>query len=74
MRRAGQFCRLTSGTGTSSWTWNSLHDMISYTDGAGAEVQYQDNLDGLVTQITYPGNLNVTEGYNHADQWTSTQD
>ena len=70
----GQRTAMTDGTGTSSWTWNSLHDMISYTDGAGAEVQYQDNLDGLVTQITYPGNLNVTEGYNHADQWTSTQD
>ena len=41
----GQRTAMTDGTGTSSWTWNSLHDMISYTDGAGAEVQYQDNLD-----------------------------
>jgi YD repeat-containing protein len=70
----GQRTGMTDGTGTSSWTWNSLHDLTSYTDGAGAEVQYQDNLDGLVTQITYPGNLSVTEGYNKADQWTSTED
>ena len=70
----GQRTSMTDGTGTSTWTWNSLHDMTSYTDGAGAEVQYQDNLDGLVTQITYPGNLIVTEGYNAADQWTSTED
>ena len=70
----GQRTSMTDGTGTSTWTWNSLHDMTSYTDGAGARVQYQDNLDGLVTQITYPGNLNVTEGYNTADQWTSVED
>jgi RHS repeat-associated protein len=70
----GQRTGMTDGTGTSSWTWNSLREMTSYTDGAGAEVQYQHNLDGLVTQITYPGNLAVTEGYNAADQWTSTED
>jgi RHS repeat-associated protein len=70
----GQRTGMTDGTGASSWTWDSLHDLTSYTDGAGAEVQYQDNLDGLVTQITYPGNLSVTEAYNKADQWTSTED
>lgn len=70
----GQRTGMTDGTGTSSWTWNSLHDLTSYTDGAGAEVQYQYNLDALVTQITYPGNLIVTEGYSKADQWTSTED
>ena len=70
----GQRTGMTDAAGASSWTWNSLHDLTSYTDGAGAEVQYQDNLDGLVTQITYPGNLSVTEGYNKADQWTSTED
>src|ERR1019366_8593660 len=70
----GQQTGMTDGTGTSSWTWNSLHDLTSYTGGAGAELQYQYNLDGLLTQITYPGNLTVTEGYSKADQWTSTED
>jgi RHS repeat-associated protein len=70
----GQQTGMTDGTGTSSWTWNSLHDLTSYTGGAGAELQYQYNLDGLLTQITYPGNLSVTEAYNKADQWTSTED
>jgi RHS repeat-associated protein len=65
---------MTDGTGTSTWTWNSLHDLTSYANGAGAEVQYQDNLDGLVIQFTYPGNLTVTDGYNHADQLISVED
>ncbi len=70
----GQRTGMTDGTGTSLWTWNSLHDLTSYTDGTGAELQYQYNLDGLVTQIIYPGNVAVTEGYSTADQWTSTED
>ena len=49
---------------TSSWAWNSLHRMVSYTNGNAAQVQWQYNLRNLSTTITYPGSLNVTRGYS----------
>jgi len=62
------------GTGTSSWGWDSLHRMVSYTNGNGAQVQWLYNLRNLVTTIKYPGALNVTRGYDNAGRWTSVQD
>ena len=69
-RRTG----LSDATGNSSWAWDSLHRMTSYTNGNGAQVKWTYNLRGLVTTITYPGNLNVTRGYDNAGRWTSVQD
>jgi RHS repeat-associated protein len=70
----GQRLGMTDGTGTSSWGWDSLHRMVSYTNGNGAQVQWQYNLRNLTTTITYPGSLNVTRGYDNAGRWTSVQD
>jgi RHS repeat-associated protein len=70
----GQRTRMTDGTGTSSWGWDSLHRMVSYTNGNGAQVQWAYNLRSLPTTITYPGSLNVTRGYDTAGRWTSVQD
>jgi RHS repeat-associated protein len=70
----GQRSGMTDGTGTSAWVWDSLHRLTSYTNGAGAQVQYAYNLRNLPATITYPGSLNVTRGYDNAGRLTSVQD
>ncbi|MDQ6617188.1 MAG: DUF6531 domain-containing protein [Actinomycetota bacterium] len=70
----GQRTSMTDGTGTSTWAWDSLHRLTSYTNGAGAQVQYGYNLRNLATTITYPGSLTVTRGYDNAGRFTSVQD
>lgn len=70
----GQRTGMTDGTGNSSWTWDSLHRLTSFTDGHNDQVQYQYNLRGLITQITYPGGLPVVRGYDNAGRWTTVQD
>jgi RHS repeat-associated protein len=71
---SGQRTGLTDGTGTSSWGWDSLHRIVSYTNGSGAQVQWKYNLRNLTTNIIYPGSLTVTRGYDTAGRWTSVQD
>ena len=78
----GQRIGMTDGTGTSSWQWDSLHRLTSYTNGAGSQIKYAYNLRNLPTLITYPGTLNlpiplsliVTRGYDGASRLTSVQD
>jgi len=70
----GQRTGMTDGTGASNWGWDSLHRMVSYTNGNGAQVQWVYNLRNLPTTITYPGSLNVIRGYDNAGRWTSVQD
>jgi RHS repeat-associated protein len=70
----GQRLGMTDGTGTSSFGWDSLHRMVSYTNGNGAQVQWVYNLRNLAITITYPGSLNATRGYDNAGRWTSVQD
>jgi RHS repeat-associated protein len=70
----GQRVGMTDGTGSSSWAWDSLHRVTSFTDGNADAVGYQYNLRNLVTQITYPASLSVSRGYDNAGRWTSVQD
>ncbi len=70
----GQRLSMTDGTGTSSWGWDSLHRMVSYQNGNGAQLQWVYNLRNLATTITYPGALNATRGYDNAGRWTSVRD
>jgi RHS repeat-associated protein len=70
----GQRTGLSDGTGSSSWAWDSLHRMISYTNGNGAQVQWAYNLRNLPTTITYPGSLNAIRGYDSAGRLSSIQD
>jgi RHS repeat-associated protein len=70
----GQRTGMTDGTGTSAWVWDSLYRLKSYTNGAGAQLQYAYNLRNLPTTITYPGSLNLTRAYDDAGRLTSVQD
>jgi YD repeat-containing protein len=57
-----------------AWVWDSLHRLTSYTNGAGAQIQYGYNLRNLRTAMTYPGTFSVTRGYDDAGRLTSVQD
>src|SRR5439155_6345601 len=70
----GQRQSVTDGTGASTWLYDSLNRMVSYTNGNGAQVQWAYNLRDLPTSITYPGGLLVSNGFDNAGRWTSVQD
>jgi len=70
----GQRTGMTDGTGTSTRTYDSLHRLTSYTNGALVTVGYGYNLRNLPTTITYPGGHTVTQGYDDAGRLTSVQD
>src|SRR5256712_854443 len=48
----GQRTGMSDGTGTSACVLDSLHRLTSYTNGAGAQLQYAYNLRNLTTTIT----------------------
>ncbi len=62
----------TDSTGPSSWTYNVLNQLTSYTNGAGAGVQYTPDANGNETKITYPTGLIITQAFNPANEtcWT----
>jgi YD repeat-containing protein len=71
----GERTAMTDGTGSSGFSWDSLHRLTSATNGNGQTVAYGYNLRGLTTSITYPGSGKlVTRGYDIAGRWTSVSD
>jgi RHS repeat-associated protein len=71
----GQRTSMTDGTGTSSWSYDSLHRITSTKTGAGATVTYAYDLKGQLTKITYPGGTHaVTRIYDAAGRMTSVTD
>jgi RHS repeat-associated protein len=68
--RTGQ----TDGSGTWSWTWDSLHRLTSVTEGKNGTVKYVYDLRNNPTGITYPNGHSVTRGYDAAGRWTSLTD
>lgn len=65
---------LTDGTGTQSWTWDSLGRLISHTNGAEVTVGYGWDLGGLLTSITYGPSMTVTRSFDDAGRLTSVTD
>ena len=71
----GQETSMTDGTGTSSWAYDSLNRLTSYTNGAGSKVSYGYDLKGQETSITYPGSTGtVTRTYDAAGNLMSVTD
>jgi RHS repeat-associated protein len=72
---AGQRTAMTDGTGSSAWTYNSLHRLTSSTNGAGNTIGYSYNLRGQPTTITYPGSTGaVTRTYDAIGRIASITD
>jgi RHS repeat-associated protein len=70
----GNRVRLTDGTGTSTFTYDSLNRMTEATDGAGATVGYEHDLAGHLTKLTYPNGQSVTRAFDPAGNLTSVTD
>src|SRR5262249_37718339 len=71
----GQRTAMTDGTGTSAWVWDSLHRLVSSTDGAGKTVGYGYDLRNHATSLAYPGATGtVTPGYDDAGRLHTVTD
>lgn len=70
---AGLQSSLVDGTGTTSFTYDSLGRLITET-APGGTVKYGYNLRGQVTSLTYPNNKKVTRVYEADGALTSSTD
>jgi RHS repeat-associated protein len=55
---------MTDGTGTTSYSYDSLHDLTSVTTGTSNTVGYTYDLAGNTTSITYPDSNMVTRTFD----------
>ena len=73
---------MTDGTGSSSWSWDSLHRLTAYTNGNGATVSYgytygstTYDLKNQVRSIAYPNTVGtVTQSWNNDGTLASVTD
>lgn len=70
----GERTEMTDGSGTSSFTYDSLGHMTSATAGAGVTASYSYDLDGHLTSLIYPNGRTVTRAYDAAGNLTSVTD
>jgi RHS repeat-associated protein len=70
----GQRIRMTDGTGTTTYVFDSLHRLTSSTDGAGHSVGYGYDLAGQLTSLTYPNGQTVTRAYDPAGHLAAVGD
>lgn len=72
----GQRQTMTDGTGTSSYTFDSLHRLTKSTNGAGQTTGYGYDLAGHLTTISYPGATSrvVNRAYDAAGRLISVGD
>jgi RHS repeat-associated protein len=70
----GERTSMSDGTGTSSFSYDSLGRLTSQTDGAGQSVSYGYDLDGNPTSITYPNGQAVTRTFDDDDRLSSVAD
>jgi RHS repeat-associated protein len=71
----GRRTSMTDGSGTTTYSYDSLNRLTRSVTGAGAQVSYDYNLRGLLTGLTYPGGAHtVTRGYDDAGRLTSVTD
>lgn len=71
---AGRRTSMTDGTGSTSYTYNTIGWLTDVTDGAGDHVGYTYSRDGQAKTIEYPNNETVTRSYDDADQLASVTD
>lgn len=71
---AGNRTSLTDGSGTSTFTYDSLNRMVAATDGSGATVAHAYDLTGHLTTLTYPNGQSVNRTYDAAGHLTSVTD
>lgn len=71
----GQRTQMVDGTGTTTYSYDSLHRLTQNTNGAGAQVLYKYDLLGHLTTLVYPGAMNaVNRTYDDAGRLASITD
>jgi RHS repeat-associated protein len=65
---------MSDGTGTTSYSYDSLGRVTDVTDGAGHHVGYGYDLAGNATTINYPNGQTVTRGFDDAARLASVTD
>jgi RHS repeat-associated protein len=65
---------MTDGTGTTSYSYDSLGRLTTVVNGAGSTVSYGYDLGGNLTALTYPGGNTVTRAFTAAGQLASLTD
>jgi len=69
----GQRTGWTDGTGSWQQSFDSLHRLMSVTEGSAGTVSYQYNLRNLPTTITYPTPCGHRD-YDDSGRWTKIAD
>lgn len=70
----GDRTSLSDGTGTSSFAYDTLGNLTSETNGAGATISYAYDPAGNITKITYPNGQTVEQAYDADGDLTSVTD
>jgi RHS repeat-associated protein len=70
----GRRSKMTDGTGTTTYTPDSLDRLGSSTNGVGSTVTYGYDPDNNVTTVTYPNNKTVTYTYDGAGNGKTVTD
>jgi RHS repeat-associated protein len=65
---------MTDGTGSSSYSYDSLGRLIQSTNGANQSVSYGYDLAGNLTSLLYPGRLEVSRAYDSNGRLTDVTD
>jgi RHS repeat-associated protein len=70
----GNRLTMSDGTGTSTYLFDSLNRLTSSKDGSGAVVGYGYDLNGNLTQLTYPGGNKVSRAFDAVSRMASITD
>ena len=70
----GQRAAMTDGTGTTTYSYDSLNRLTGSTNGAGATTADAYDLAGNLTTLTYPNGHTVTRTYDSANHLTGVTD
>jgi len=65
---------VTEGGDVLTRTFDEMDRVATYTDAAGNQIAYQRDLNGNLTQITYPGGETVTYTYDAHDRLKTVSD
>jgi RHS repeat-associated protein len=71
---AGQRTAMTDGSGTQTWTYDSLGRVTGHTNGANKTVEYEYSIRGELTTIDYPNNGDVIRTYDDDGTLASVKD
>jgi YD repeat-containing protein len=60
----GHRTQMVDGTGTSTWGYNTLSQEVSYTNGAGRQVQFTPDANGNQTATKYPDGTILSQAFD----------